>query len=172
MSFLVLVVLNAMPRPTVVRPVVGGDDAEVGKVGILLRPIGGGLRSKSLDFRFVRIVDDFACGDLFLGLKLDIFTYVVGRRQRCVHDLPVGIYRHASDGRLYVDLTGLRRGAFSRADSSLLVDSIDGVCISGSKLGERERGHNERCGDDDGNNCAHAAFRTGEDSRHAAFRPC
>lgn len=172
MSFLVLVVLNAMPRPTVVRPVVGGDDAEVGKVGILLRPIGGGLRSKSLDFRFVRIVDDFACGDLFLGLKLDVFMYVVGRRQRCVHDLPVGVYRHASDGHLYVDLIGLRRGAFSRADSGLLVGSVAGVGIGGSKLGERDRGHNERCSNDDGNDCAHAAFRTGADSRHAAFHPC
>ncbi len=162
-----------MPRPAVVRPVVSGDDAEVGKVGIRLCPVDGGLRSKRLNFRFVRIVDDFACGDLFLGLKLDIFTYVVGRRQRCVHDLPVGIYRHASDGCLYVDLAGLRRGVFSRADSGLLVDSIDGVGIGGSKLRERERGDGERCGNDDRSDYAPPiVFHMGEDSRHAAFHPC
>ena len=163
-----------MPRPAVVRPVVGGDDAEVGKVGILLRSIGGGLRSKRLDFRFVRIVDDFACGDLFLGLKLDVFMYVVGRRQRCIHDLPVSIYRHASDGHLYVDPAGLRRGVFSGADSGLLVGSVAGVGIGGSKLGERERRHDERCGNDDGSDYAPPpiVFYMGEDSRHAAFRPC
>ncbi len=132
------------------------------------------MRSKRLDFRIVRIVDDLACGDLFLGLKLDVFMYVVGRRQRCVHDLPVGVYRHASDGHLYVDLAGLRRGVFSGADSGLLVGSVDGVGIGGSKLRERERGHDERCGNDDRSNYAPPpiAFHMGEDSRHAAFDPC